>query len=537
MWDPYKSLVSRSDDYPVFPLAYIVPILATIVIILNIPPIVWHYKNKNLAACTLVLWVILLNFTVFLNPILWPNDDLAHWFSGVGVCDIQVYFFVGTWTGISCCLLCIMRGLARIMDTKNTVVSSESSRKRHLITDAVICFVPVILQMSTFYVVQGRRYFIYGINGCVTVFNFNWVAIILLAMWPLVICTVVAVYALLILVRLHRYRIEFSRLLSTSGTTKSRFLRLFIMATISVIVLLPSQSYVLYANTRPEGLRYSWAEVHNKYWNQPVAVSTGGRLRFDRWIWLLSGLVNFLFFGLGVDAFAIYRKWLGAIGLHKLCCCGARRPSILPLSSVSQQASVSKSRTGSSPSIRSRLTLGHKAYVVATTVDRSAAPKPQHAKKRSLFTFWRTSTDEECSRLTSNTATTTATTTTTTAPTTPHTPETRDAIASSVPFPPNYSLRKPSAAPSYGTDASGSTVIGSPVSEKRFSGLREIELGPVSPRMMMMGTMAAAGEAKEEKDGGDDDDRAEDARRLEEYVVEELCYIKSDKEVRKLWTP
>ncbi|KAK7607755.1 pheromone A receptor-domain-containing protein [Phyllosticta paracitricarpa] len=531
MWETYRSLVSRSDEYPVFPLAYLVPILATIIIILNIPPMVWHYKNKNLAACTLVFWIILLNFTMFLNAILWPNDDIANWASGVGVCDVQVYLFVGCWTGISCCLLCIMRGLARIMDTKNTVVSSDRSRKRHLIIDAVICYVPVILQMSTFYIVQNRRYFIFGINGCVTSFSFSWLGIILLAMWPLVICTVVAGYALIILVRLHRYRIEFSRLLSTSGTTKSRFFRLFIMATISVIVLLPSQAYVLYANTKSEFLQYSWSEVHGKYWNQPILVSTGGQLRFDRWIWLISGLVNFMFFGLGVDAFALYRKWFSALGLDKLCCCccGGRRPSILPLSSVLQQASASKSRSGSSPSIKSRLTFGNKAYIVATAVDQSPARKLHHAKKKSLFTFWRASTDEDCSHLTSTAATAEPATSTL------NTSEARSMTASSAPFPPNYSLRKPSAAPSYGTDASGSTMIGSPVSEKRFSGLREIELGPVSPRMMMRTTAAPGDEARERQQSADD--RAEDARRLEEYDVGELCYIKSDREARKLWTP
>lgn len=195
MLAPSESLVSRSDEYPTYPLAYIIPILATLVIILDIPPLVWHYKNKNLAAFTMVLWMVLLIFTLFLNAILWPNDDTVHWFSGKGVCDVQVYFFVGSWTGIPCCLLCIMRSLARIMDTKNTVVNQNSRRRRNLIIDAVICFVPATIEMSVFYVVQRTRFFILGITGCTATVDNSWLGSLLIFVWPLAICLPVAVYA------------------------------------------------------------------------------------------------------------------------------------------------------------------------------------------------------------------------------------------------------------------------------------------------------------------------------------------------------
>lgn len=325
--------------------------------------------------------------------------------------------------------------------------------------------------------------------------------------------------------------------------TKSRFLRLFIMAHLSLIVILPSQIYVLYYNVRLNIHDYSWEQVHQPNWSNPGKVPTGGRLRFDRWIWLLSGVANFLFFGLGADAFALYRKWLERLGLGKVCCCGgARRPSILPLNSASLSnappGSHSPARTGSTPSISARSLFGNKSYVMST-VNRSTISKPQHAKKRSLFTFWRSSTasDEDRSHLTSRGTIAETATTHSVCPS-----EVRRSTLTT--FPPNYSLRKPSAAPSYGTDAStSSTVIGSPTfsdKEKRFSYggggiLREIEieLGPVSPRMTAMV------EEEQNQDQDQDQDRegegerdqhsvieeerdrinAEDTRRLEEFVI------------------
>ena len=47
-------------------------------------------------------------------------------------------------------------------------------------------------------------------------------------------------------------------------------------------------------------------------------IPSGGTVLYDRWIWLASGLLVFVFFGFGRDALNTYRSGLLAIGLGKV---------------------------------------------------------------------------------------------------------------------------------------------------------------------------------------------------------------------------
>ena len=67
-----------------------------------------------------------------------------------------------------------------------------------------------------------------------------------------------------------------------------------------------------------------------------MLVPTGGSVYYDRWIQIALGFGVFIFFGLGHDAQAQYRKWLLKAGFGRVFPGLYRQPSrgaILPTSS------------------------------------------------------------------------------------------------------------------------------------------------------------------------------------------------------------
>jgi pheromone a factor receptor len=118
---------------------------------------------------------------------------------------------------------------------------------------------------------------------------------------------------------MRRYRKNFSDILTSSNSnqTKSRFLRLFWMAFILIVVAFPTQIYVLYENSVIPMIPYSWVAIHGSDWPTIELVPSGGTVLFDRWIQIGAGFVLFVFFGLGQDAKAMYRKWLIKVGFGR----------------------------------------------------------------------------------------------------------------------------------------------------------------------------------------------------------------------------
>ena len=125
---------------------------------------------------------------------------------------------------------------------------------------------------------------------------------------------------MLVIIRMHKYRKQFSQIVSSSSSNlnKSRFVRLFLISFTLLLIFLPLQFYILYVNLSYPRHPYSWSHVHGPSWSQIVKVPTGGQVIFDRWIRVGSGLLIFVFFGLGKDAMGMYRKWLVKMGLAKV---------------------------------------------------------------------------------------------------------------------------------------------------------------------------------------------------------------------------
>lgn len=123
----------------------------------------------------------------------------------------------------------------------------------------------------------------------------------------------------LIIVRLVKYTSEFSAILgaSRSNLTKKRFIRLFGLSSLMILIILPLQVYIFYTNIQVllPAHPYSWKATHGPSLSQITKVPTNGRLKFDRWLSPAFSVLIFIFFGMGQDAANMYTNFFNVVGL------------------------------------------------------------------------------------------------------------------------------------------------------------------------------------------------------------------------------
>jgi pheromone a factor receptor len=119
--------------------------------------------------------------------------------------------------------------------------------------------------------------------------------------------------------RLYHYRREFARLVAVRNTTKSRFIRLFVICLIIITIYVPYTIWLLVVLCRAVVDPYSWSRVHDpQRFNTIVKAPSFGQVTVDRWGEVVSGYIVFFVFGTGSDAHNMYKKMLLAIGLGKI---------------------------------------------------------------------------------------------------------------------------------------------------------------------------------------------------------------------------
>ena len=181
---------------PLYPNAVVLPTLALIAVILDAPCFFWYIQNRNLAAASLVFWIVLANFINFVNALIWPRDNISQWFLGYGLCDVEVKLEVAGYVAGIGSIICIHRNLARVLDTENTIIQeTRKDRRKRLLLELWLCFGFPVFMMFLHYVVQPNRYNIYAIVGCATNFHNSWPSIVLIYIWPLILCIIATYYA------------------------------------------------------------------------------------------------------------------------------------------------------------------------------------------------------------------------------------------------------------------------------------------------------------------------------------------------------
>lgn len=183
------------DIHQRHPQAVALPILSSFSIALAIPPLILHVKNRNFPATSLIFWSILLNLFNITNALIWPTDNVASWWDGAGLCDIEVKFMAAGYVGIPGSLACIFRSLAIVLDTdRATLVPSKGQRWRNQFMEILFCVAVPVIAMITHIVWQKSRYLLFAISGCVNNFDESWVSLVFAWIWPPIICLIAAYY-------------------------------------------------------------------------------------------------------------------------------------------------------------------------------------------------------------------------------------------------------------------------------------------------------------------------------------------------------
>ncbi|USP75690.1 hypothetical protein yc1106_02964 [Curvularia clavata] len=313
-------LQEPSMDAPISTQAMLFPALAFPAWILCIPSMSWHFRRVNFAAGSIILWLMLHNFFNSINALIWPRDNIPEWWDGHVWCDIHVRIQVGSYIGIAASAAMITRKLAKVMDTRNiTVSSSRDSKTREKIWEIVWCWGAPMVLIIAYYVVQSARYFVFGIVGCLPAYDNSWPSLVVNIMWFPITTMFATYWSILLIYRLYRYRQEFHRLVAAQNTTKSRFIRLFILGITTSLVYFGYSIYILFVASRTMNGPYSWSRVHDPTsFNAIICVPAQGNVAYDKWIQVITGYVVFLLFGTGVDAHNLYRKILVCLGLGKV---------------------------------------------------------------------------------------------------------------------------------------------------------------------------------------------------------------------------
>ncbi|KAI4151896.1 MAG: hypothetical protein LQ340_003216 [Diploschistes diacapsis] len=289
-------------------------------LLFSIPALIWHVKNRNLPASSMVFWIVLENTFNIINALVWPNDNVLAWPSGVGYCDVEIKLDIASSIGLLGSLCCILRSLAKALDTDNArLMATPAERQRQLALELFYCVgLPLVLAVLHF-VIQPFRYYVLAIAGCAPAFSNSWLTIMIFYIWPPVVCLINVYYSILLIARIHRYRRDFSSIItSRGGLNKSRFLRLFSAAMVMLCIVVPTQAYSLYRNLQDEITTFDWKETHNpQTWQTVIFVPTYGVVFEDRWIRVGLALPVFLCFGWGKDAKSLYKSWALLLGLDR----------------------------------------------------------------------------------------------------------------------------------------------------------------------------------------------------------------------------
>lgn len=319
---------SAAISDPRSPLAIAFPILAIFACTLCIPALVTHFKGRNFAASVLMFSIIIPDVFNITNPLIWPTEIPQNWWSGAGLCDIEVKLELALSGARVGAVACIFRQLAIILDVdRTTLMPSLGQRRRKWIFELGICVVVPIYLMIAHYTVQPFRYYIFSVEGCTPSFDNSWPSIVLVFIWPLFLATIAAVYGALAFYRLVIYRRQFATILSSSQSSmsRSRFIRLFALSAALIIICLPLIIFTFIQNTSFPRQPYSWSRVHPKNWSQSI-VKVPGQANggFDHWTQIGSGILVFPFFGLGQDAKALYRSWSPKLRLDRVTNLGTK---------------------------------------------------------------------------------------------------------------------------------------------------------------------------------------------------------------------
>ena len=300
-------------SYNMSPRATWIFVVSLISFLLQIPPLLMHFRSKNHIVSTIIASTMALIACRIVNALIWPSTATENVWKGQGLCDVQVKLFIGLNMLIPGALTCLFRQLAILLDPNRFGLSPSEREKRRTMTLTVLfCGVLPVLRMILAYFVQPDRYKLVGIHGCQLTADRSWPTYALLLTWPLAVLAIGLCYGVAATWRMTRHYTEISKLLSQSTHPrhgKRKLIKTYVFAMILFVLIAPASGYIFWSNRSSYLQPYSWSRIHPKDWSERISVDTGPDNSTAIDICNAAfGFIVFGCFGLGHEALEDYRR-------------------------------------------------------------------------------------------------------------------------------------------------------------------------------------------------------------------------------------
>ncbi|KAI0389911.1 pheromone A receptor-domain-containing protein [Xylariaceae sp. FL0594] len=285
-------------------------------------------RNGEFASVVLIVDVVIMNIMTIVNASIWPTDDWRGWWDGRGLCDVEVYITAPLETMYAACVFTIMFNLAQQMRLKRASADRAAWSRRNLIQAAIIFPIPAVQIVFTYFDL-AQRYIIGAVAGCIAIYDTSWPKTVVFDIPGAVFSILAVPYAILLWRRYHKITKQTQGILKSNSEISIRASRtrrrLYYMCLSILVVYLPVTTYFTYLNIRGtvesfkpysferirmHGNPYPWSTIlFTPSWILPSAV-----LNFA-WIPIATTVVIVIFFGMTVEARAMYRQYASVVGL------------------------------------------------------------------------------------------------------------------------------------------------------------------------------------------------------------------------------
>lgn len=289
--------------------------LALLTALVQIPVMVWHSRQKNVATLCLVAWFLIFNVHTFISGFIWRGNNIGNWWNGDGLCDIMIRIQVGGHSGVVCATTAIARNLSIILSERGPQIEVNSFRARMI--DLMISLTIPVFIMALLIVSLAGRYVLYQYQGCSANLSNQWPTIIVCIIWAPLFAVVAVWYSGVALFRYIKKQRDVKDLLhcTNSGLTRSRFVRLLAFCVIVTGVMFPLNIYMTIEDSYSIDItqKYDWNKDHGADWATVYRHRTDG-LYMDQWLYIALGLVQFACLGTGSELVEAYRNILDKCG-------------------------------------------------------------------------------------------------------------------------------------------------------------------------------------------------------------------------------
>ncbi|KAH7911857.1 pheromone A receptor-domain-containing protein [Hygrophoropsis aurantiaca] len=287
------------------------PVVAFLAALLLLLPLPWHWRARNVATLSMILWLFVINVIYGVDAIIWGNNVnvvVPVW------CDITSKIIIGATFALPSACLCVCIHLERVASVRQAQ-TTHSDKRRRQIFEAIMCFGLPMLFMGLHYIVQGHRFDIIEEYGCRPTTYVSIPAVFLIWVPPLLLATLSLGFAAAAFMHFMRRRITFARHLESSrnGLTTTRYFRLMLMAVVEMVWNILVTAYTLWFSMLGARPWTNWDDVHSNFSRidlyitafTPQIVITNYYLVW--WVVPASTFIFVAFFAFGKDAIDEYK--------------------------------------------------------------------------------------------------------------------------------------------------------------------------------------------------------------------------------------